>query len=454
LVEHVRIAVIGGGVGGLTAALTLRDRGHEVIVFEAEATVGGKVRTEMQGLWRVELGPTALSEGAPSTQSLLHRLGLESEVILSEEEACHRFVFRQGRLRELPTSPPKLLFSRALSASAKLRLLREMRVPPSSPNLEESVAEFARRRFGAEIAEYIAEPMATGVFAGDYERLSLRAAFPKVAELEQQHGSLLRALRARARERRASGVPRRREHLLSLKGGLEHLPRALHRELGNAVRLSAPVSALRRIGMQWELRTKGERVVVDRVLLAIPASNAAPLLSSVDEEMSITLSGIVEVGIACVSLGYRRTDLVGVPVGFGFLVPKREGPRLLGAVFVSDVFPTAPQAPSGHALLRCMLGGARDPFALELEDEELVALARADLEKTTGLRHPPRFSHVVRWRSAIAQYEFGHADRIARLEARGRALGLGFAGAAFHGVGVNDVIADALPAAERLLKSS
>lgn len=449
----MRIAVIGGGVAGLTAALALRDRSHEVTVFEADEVAGGKVRTEKQGPWRVELGPAALAEEAPSTQALLRRLRLDSDVILSEEEARHRFVLRNGCLRELPASPPKLIWSRALSLSAKLRLLSELHVAARPPEGEETVADFARRRFGDEIAEGLVEPMVTGVFAGDYERLSMGAAFPKVAALEQQHGSILRALIAIERARRASGALRKRSHLLSLKCGLGSLPLALHRVLGSAVKLSAPVEDLRRAESHWRVRVGGETVVADRVLLALPASKAAPLLSRVDESMGNALSQISEVGIACVSLGYRRTDLAGVPVGFGFLIPKREGSRLLGAIFMSDIFPTSPQVPPGHALIRCMLGGARDPAALGLDDVALIGLACAELERTTGLHAQPQFSHVVRWQSAIAQYELGHADRLARLEARGRALGLGFAGAAFHGIGVNDVTADAVPAVERLLAS-
>jgi protoporphyrinogen/coproporphyrinogen III oxidase len=449
----VKVVVVGGGVAGLTCALALADRGHEVTCLEREAAAGGKVGTarvnDGAGQWLVERGPAGVLDNSPPTQELYQRLNLSSEVVISDDAARKRFLMRGRRLRLVPASPA-ILFSSVLPWSAKWRLIREPKAPPPPAGVDETVAEFARRRLGDEIAAGLAEPMVSGVFAGDYSRLSIASAFPRVVEMERTHGSLLRAMMAMEKARKADGRPREPVRLTSLRGGMGSLPAALAGALGDRLRTKASVHQLLRSGSGWTVQTDAGPLSADRVVLALPSDEAAELVKPIDAALSDAYSAIPLAGVVAVALGWARADVKHPLDGFGFLVPRREGVRVLGSIWMSSTFPSGQQAPDGHVLLRCMLGGAHDPAALELSDDELVAAAREALGLAIGLTIPPRFVNVQRWRRGIAQYEVGHAGRVATIEERARALGLLPTGSALRGVGVNDVIREARAAAERL----
>jgi oxygen-dependent protoporphyrinogen oxidase len=448
----VKVVVVGGGVAGLSCALGLADRGIDVIVLERESEPGGKVSTahvsDGGGSWQVERGPAGVLDNSPPTQALYQRLNLSSQVLVSDDAARHRFVLKKGRLREVSPSP-KLLFSPLLPWSACWRLLREPNAPPPPEGVDETVAQFVRRRLGGEIAAGLAEPMVSGIFAGDYAKLSVASAFPKLVELERDHGSLLRAMRALARARKAEGKPRQESRLTTLQGGMGTLPAALAHALGDRLRTGVAVHALERNG-NWTLRTSAGPMPADRVVLALPADEAAELVKPLDAAMADAYRGIPVAGIVAVALGYSRGEVAHPLNGFGFLVPRREGVRLLGSIWMSSTFPSGHLAPEGHVLLRCMIGGAHDPAAADLPDDELVAIAREGLATAIGLTIPPRFVHVQRWRRGIAQYEVGHAQRAQLIEERGRLLSLDATGAALRGVGVNDVIREAAKVAERI----
>jgi oxygen-dependent protoporphyrinogen oxidase len=445
----MKVAVVGGGVAGLLCALRLRQRGHDPIVFEREAIAGGKVRTERVGEWQLELGPAALTDNAPPTQGLFRELDLAPAIITSSEAARRRYLLREGRLRELPDSPPKLLFSRALSLGDRWRLLREPAAPSAPPGVDESVGELARRRLGPELASRVVEPMVSGVFAGDYDRLSAASAFPRLVALEREHGSLLKALVALERARRANSetaVTR----LQSLRGGMGALSEALALRLGDSLHVRAEVIAVERDSDGLMVRTASGPVRVDRVILALPPEEAAGVCRPLDPGLADAYGAIPTCGIASVSLGYARPEVAHPLDGFGFLVPRVEGVRLLGALFVTSTFPSLPQAPAGQVLIRCMIGGAHDPQAADLDDQALVEVAREGLSHALGLGATPRFTHVVRWRRGIAQYLIGHRQRVATIEQRGAQLGLYATGAALRGVGVHDVVRDANAVVERL----
>jgi oxygen-dependent protoporphyrinogen oxidase len=451
----VKVVVVGGGVAGLSCALALAERGVEVTVLEREPVAGGKVGTAHLrdaggGAWQVERGPAGVLDNAPATTRLYERLNLSSEVVVSDDAARHRFVLKNGRLREVSPSP-KILLSPLLPWSAIWHLLREPKAPPPPQGVDETVAEFVRRRLGGEIAAGLAEPMVSGIFAGDYARLSVASAFPRLVEMERAHGSLLRGMRAMARERKAQGKPRETARLTSLRGGMAKLPEALARALGDRLRTGVAALSLERSGAGWTVRSGEGTLAVDRVVLALPSDEAAELVKPLDAAMAEAYQGIPMAGVAAVALGYARGDVAHPLKGFGFLVPRREGVRLLGSIWMTSTFPDGGQAPEGHVLLRCMLGGAHDPAAAELSDDELAAIARDGLAGAIGLTIPPRFVHVQKWRRGIAQYEVGHARRAALIEERGRAMALYATGAALRGVGVNDVIREAGVIAERIV---
>jgi oxygen-dependent protoporphyrinogen oxidase len=369
--------------------------------------------------------------------------------VLSDDAARHRFVLKRGRLREVSPSP-KIIFSPLLPWSAIWRLIREPKAPPAPPGVDETIAEFVQRRLGPEIAAGLAEPMVSGIFAGDYSRLSVASAFPKIVEMERAHGSLIRGAMALSKARKAEGKPREVARLTTLKGGLGSLPSALSRTLGERLRTGVAVRSLERRGNGWTVRSANGELEADRVVLALPADEAAELVKPLDEAMAEAYRGIPVAGVAAVALGYARADVRHPLNGFGFLVPRREGVRLLGSIWMSSTFPDGHLAPEGHVLLRCMLGGAHDPAAAGLSDDELVAIARDGLATAIGLTITPRFVHVQKWRRGIAQYEVGHARRAQTIEERGQTMALYATGASLRGVGVNDVIREAGVMAERV----
>jgi len=436
--------IVGGGVAGLTAALELRARGHEVIVLERERVAGGKVGTERSGDWLVERGPVAVQDNAPTTNELLKQLALDP--LAADDASKRRFLLLHGKLREVPESPPKLLVSRTLSFAEKWRLLREPKAPPPDGS-DETIHDFAARRLGESIAQRFVEPMVTGIFAGDYTRLSLRSVFPRLAELEREHGSLLRGLMAMEKRRKAEGRPRATPRLHTLPGGLGALPAALCRALGDAVKVGVEVGAITRFprtsGDGWTVSTSGGPLECERLILAVPPDEAGRLVAPVDAAMAEAFDAIPQVGVAAVSLGYPRAAVKHALDGFGYLAPRIEQQRVLGTLFMTSIFPSLEQAPAGHVVLRCMIGGAHDPEALKLDDAALVAVAAEGLRATVGATGAPAFSHVMRWPRAIPQYTVGHAGRVATVEERGARLGLHATGASLRGVGVNDVVREA-----------
>jgi oxygen-dependent protoporphyrinogen oxidase len=443
-------AVVGGGVAGLVAGLELRKRGHAVVVLERDSQAGGKVRTERAGDWLVERGPVGVLDNAPPTRELLAELDLSRALAPSSDATRRRFLLLGGRLRELPASPPKLLTSRTLSLAEKWRIFREPRAPGAPKGVDETVREFAVRRFGPSLAEKVVDPFVSGVFAGDYAKLSLRSAFPRLAELEREHGSLLRGLIKGERQRKAEGRPREVARLTTLSGGMGTLPQALARALGEDLKLGVEVGAIARFGEGWTISTEGGPLEADRIVLAVPPDEGARLTQPIDPEIAEAYRAIPQIGIVAVALGYRRADVPHPLDGFGFLVPRRERQRLLGVIFMTSTFPSLHQAPDAHVVLRCLIGGAHDPEAATLPEPELLAIAQEGLRGALGIAAAPVFSHVARWERAIPQYLVGHAERVATIETRGAAIGLYATGASLRGVGVNDVVREAKALVARL----
>jgi len=359
--------------------------------------------------------------------------------------ARKRWIVRRGELHAVPAELPKLVGWRALAG-----VLAEPFRPIRHGGGDESVAEFARRRLGREIAEAVVAPLCTGVFAGDPEELSVRAAFPKLAALETEgglvRGGVTRAIRAAL----AGGGGGERPRLAAPVGGMGAMVAAMARELGPRLRLEAPVVAIEADERQRAVRlADGRREPCDAVVLAVPAPAAARLVSDASGDLARLLGEIRYAAVAAVHLGYRREDLVHPLDGFGFLVARNEVLRCLGCVFESSVWPE--RAPEGHALLRLIYGGARDPQIVEADDHAIAGAVAADLERSLGITAAPRILRVVRWPRAIPQYTVGHESRREEMGARARRLGLVLAGAGHHGVAVNDCVADRRRVAQTLL---
>ena len=450
-----RIAVVGGGISGLTAAYRLRKRLPEagITVYERAGVAGGKVRTTVRDGYVVEWGPNGFLTNAPEALELATELGLEEELVVASAAAKKRYVFRGGGLRAVPASPPALLRSELLSISGKARAALEPALARRATQAE-SVHDFVARHFGREVADRFAEVVVLGVSAGDPRMLDVDALFPGMRVLEDKHRSLLLGL-IRAQRARASGAGSSSGRLTSFGRGSERLVQALAAAVGDDVRTG---TAVRSIGPD---DGGGVRIVLDgapddradAVILAVPAYAAAELLDAWKPEAARRLRTIEFAPVRVVGVGFDRVDVPRHLDGFGFLVPSGEGVRSLGVLWSSTVFPD--HAPSGRVLLRILAGGVRDPEIVDLDPDEAVAAVLRDLRLTMGITAPPRFVEQVSWPSAIPQYGVGHRSLVATIEQELAGVEpngpqIRLTGNSYRGIGLNDCIRDATRVAHGL----
>ncbi len=411
------VLVIGGGISGLSAAWFLRQRGMTVRVLESQDRVGGVIGTERRGGRLVELGPNSTLQKPGDGEDALGRLvaetGLSGRLVAAAPAASNRFVMRGGRLHALPTSPLDFLRSPLFSWSAKLRLLGEPFVGREAS--EETIAKFAERRLGREFLDYAIAPFVSGVYAGDPGRLSVRAAVPKVYELERVYGSLI--MGAIARGAKGGGGPPGR--LISFDAGMATLPETIGAKMVEAVDTDCRVVALGRHEGIWKARWQGaSRAGTERaghVVLAVPADAAADLLEPLSPEAARLLRAVPYAPVVTAAVAYKRRQ-VGHPLdGFGFLVPRTEDVGLLGGLFSSTLF--AGRAPAETVLLTAFLGGATNPRATTGDDETLTRHILGDLARTLDIAGTPLSVRLTRQPRAIPQYTLGHLERVARIEA-------------------------------------
>ncbi|MCP3103601.1 protoporphyrinogen oxidase [Myxococcus sp. K15C18031901] len=457
------VAVVGGGISGLVVAWRLRSRGMDAVVLEATSRLGGVVGTHVRQGFAVETGPNSFLDREPATRELAAALGLEDRIRAADVSAKRRYVYTRGRMRSVPASPPAFLKSDVLPAGAKLRVLGELFSARGPEGVDESLADFGRRHLGRTATEVLLDAVQTGIFAGDVERLSVGATFPQLVKLEREHRSLiLGAIRAQRAQRKAlppgPGAPAKLGGALStFEGGLGTLTGALATALGDAARVGAAVEGLTRAeGGGWRLsvNTQGQRAELDatRVVLAAPAYVAQHLVRPLDDALAGLLGGIDYAPIAAVHLGFAA-GTTPAPDGFGFLVPPREGRRLLGAIHASTVFPF--RVEGGGVLYTCMVGGARRPELVALDEAQLVTLAREELAALAGVDAAPSFTQVFRWPRGIPQYQVGHLARMDAIDAAlARWPGLHLTGNAYKGVGLNDCIRNGLQLADALVDGS
>jgi len=408
----MRIAVLGGGVSGLTAARHIEKHlpDAEVVVFEARDRLGGNVYTEDFAGCRVEWGPNGFLDNEPATLELVSELGLDHRVVRAREEAAKRFIWRDGKLRPLPTSPVSFLFSDTLPLFARLRVGLEPFSRPA-PGTDESVHDFAARHMGKTAASVLIDAMVTGIFAGDPHRLSLRSAFPKLYALEQKYGSLIKG--AKGRGAGPSGT------LTSFDHGLQVLIDTLAEGLD--VRLGE--------------RLEGIPDGFDHVVCTLPAPRAADLLGG---ELGELLRRIPTAPVVVVALVFDRPT--PAPDAFGFLVPRGHGLRILGTLYDSSIFPG--RAPEGRRLFRTLLGGRRDPEVIELSDDEILDVVARELHRVWGDFPEPHAVKVIRHPLGISQYEIGHGELLEQVEAV-RPPHLRLAGSSYRGVAINACVKDA-----------
>ena len=436
------VVIIGGGIAGLAAAFELRGRGLSVRVLERAARPGGVIVTEQFDGWTIDSGPDSLLVQKPAAVTLCRELGIADRLVptLTPRTA---FVLREGQLHAItegsflgfPITLGALARSRLFSLAGKARMAGEVLTPRRTSDEDESIAAFVGRRFGREAVDYLADPLLAGIHAGDVDRLSIGALFPRLVDAERRSGSVIRALRALHVRPSPQGA------FVSLPGGTGELADTLARALApGTVITDARVTGLSR-SATYAIDSTAGRVRARSIVLAVPAYVTGSLLRPIDSALADLCEAVPYASTATVAFGYRR-DQVSHPLrGTGFVVPRTEGLALLAGTWVSSKWPG--RAPNGHVLLRGYLGGGRDPHRLEAADQELLDAAQKELAELLGISGAPLFTRLYRWTRQSPQYEVGHLQRVADIERRLTALpGLFITGSGFRAIGIPDCISD------------
>lgn len=458
--------IVGGGISGLATAYLLRENAKAagldlgITLLEKENRLGGKIWSIKEDGYLCEWGPNGFLDSKPQTLDLCRDLKVDEKLLRSNDNARKRFIFSGGVLNRLPENGPSFLKSPLISWPGKLRLAMEPFIPQYQGDADETLAQFGRRRLGEEALNKLIAPMVSGIFAGDPETMSLKACFPRIAELEAQYGGLIKAMIRLAKKKKAeiaagkavasaagpAGV------LTSFKGGIQELTDILTAELGMTIIRSSEeaVKVVKGGSSPWRVVTARGELDADAVILATPAYASAGFLDGVDPAISAVLRQIPYATMTVVCFGYEQAQISYDLNGFGYLVPKQEKLSTLGTLWDSSIF--AGRAPEGKVLLRSMMGGACFPEYIKLSDAEVESRVRADLSKTMGITAAPSFIRIFRHEKAIPQYTVGHGKRLEALAGLlGKHPGLVLTGNSYRGIGLNDCVAAAHRGAEEAL---
>jgi oxygen-dependent protoporphyrinogen oxidase len=466
-----RIIIVGGGITGLSAAFRLwelsseQDRQLDVTLIEARDRLGGVIHTVKQDGFLIDSGPDNFVTAKPWAMALARRLGLESELLTTNEAYRRALVVRRGKLVPIPEgfllmAPTRfmpMITTPLFSLPGKIRMAMDMFLPARKTNHDESLASFVTRRFGREALDRVVQPLISGIYTARPERLSLRATMPRFLDLETRYGSVIKGMRCEGKKHKATGSGARYGMFVTFRAGLQTLIHALRDRLNHVhFRLNERVVRVTRTAhgspvSPWSVELEdGTRLEADGVIITGPSRHAAKLLMGVDKALAEQLSAVQYASSAVVHLAYRR-EQVGHPLdAFGCVVPVTEPYNIIAASFSSVKYEG--RAPKECVLLRAFMGGALHPDMLQRDDEGLIAAARHDLDHLLGITAPPLLTMVHRWPDSMAQYDVGHLDRVAAMRSRiGEHKGLQLGGNGFEGVGVPDCVRAGERAAQDLL---
>lgn len=450
MAEQSKVAVIGGGISGLTSALTLQDRGHAVTVLESRHRLGGVICSNREDGILFEGGPDSVLSAKPATIQLLERLGMTERIISTRTDGGGTFILRDGNLVPLPqglsmmvpVDVREIARTRLLSPAGKIRMALEYFVPPRKDEADESIGDFVRRRLGREALEFLAEPLLSGIYAGDVDQLSLAATFPRLRDAEREHGGVIRSVRASRNKQHSSQRPTSSySPFVSLADGMGELIAGLRVALGSSdIRTGTTVSSIERDETRYILTFGGgHREIFDAVVLAVPTPAAAYLLDPLHQDLSSILWEIHCVSPVTVSIAFDERDLDCQVAGRGFVIPRVESRALTAVTWSSNKFDG--RAPDGIALLKAHLGKAARTTAIEQLDDRVLGMVLDELTSILGITAAPIAWRVYRWKHGLPQYTIGHQQRVSRISTITAKLPrLILVGSAFQGIGIPDCI--------------
>ncbi len=451
------VAIIGGGITGLTTAFRLSQSRVPVVLYEAGDRIGGPIRTINENGYVSEYGPNTILETSPKITSLINDLGLEQRRLDSNPAMNTNFIVRNGKMMPVPRSLLRFATSPLFSIRGKLRIGLEPFIRAKPKTEDESLGDFVQRRFGREFLDFAINPFVTGVYAGIPENLSVRYGFPKLKALEDTYGSvMLGAILGRRKRKERGEIKKTEAKKLSFDDGLQVLPDTLHAKLGQAVELRSKVTRLRQTADGWTLtftrNGREEQRHHAAIVLTATAYNIAQIQIEADELANLSLlKEIVHPPVARIVLGFRREDVTDPLNGFGFLVPKAENLNILGSTFSSSIFPN--RAPSGHVLLTTFIGGCRQPELANLPEEKLFDLTLLDLQRILGVRGKPTYRHHWLFPQAIPQYNVGHKKFVDLMDTTETHLPrLYFAGSYRDGISAGNCIVSGHDVADRVVQ--
>jgi len=448
------IAILGAGITGLVAAYRLTQRGHRIRILEQANRAGGAIRTERTDGWLIEAGPNSLLSGEPALKTFLGELDLSQQVIEANPAAKNRYIVRNGKLIPAPLSPPAFLTSPLFSPLGKVRFLSDLLNRPRVRTIDVPLSEFVRGHFGSEFVDYALNPFVSGVYAGNRSRLSARNAFPKLWQIEQQHGSLIRGQIAEAKSRKARAESR--PAIFSFLDGLQTLTDTIVRRLpAGCIAFNASLEAItpgEKWNVIWNQSDATQTEAFDSIIVALPAPALARLrIGSLGDRPLAVLDGMEHPRVSSLFVGFRREQIKHPLDGFGVLIPAVENRSILGVLFSSSLFPN--RAPDGHAALTVMIGGSRQPELAALPTEQLLSQILPDLAELLGISGDPVFVRHTFWPRAIPQYNVGHEQYLsamAGLETNHPGLFIG--GQARDGISVPACVAAGERLASRVIR--
>jgi protoporphyrinogen/coproporphyrinogen III oxidase len=456
---QVQALVVGAGISGLATAYGLQKAGVSTIIVEASHRPGGVIQTIEREGYLLECGPQSFS-GNASITAICRDLEILDLRVLADPKAP-RYVLIDGKLQNIPMGPG-LVASSVMAGGTRTAILRDALGNSRAPEPDESIADFVRRKFSSTLLDRLVGPFVSGIYAGDPEKISLRAAFPILYQSESAAGSVVRGAFKVMKQRKAQrgGAPREKPTLQAFQKGNETLIRALAAKLDERLFCDVALSSINALDPGREPKAarflvtmhtpRGEeKLEAERLILAVPTQVAGNLLAGLHPGFQKQLGGIEYAGVAVVSLGYRKKDVANALAGFGFLVPRSSGLNVLGTVWNSSLFPG--RAPDGEALMTSFVGGATNPGMLQQSPEELANSVHREITPLLGIRKEPVFSNVTVWPRAIPQYNLGHTARIAEIE-KLRLLfpGLHFAGSYLNGPAIGTCVEQALKVADEI----